>query len=166
MNVNTEITDKLFIVARLLEKTADQLFSRFDITTRMYEILMLINEGTTTTTDLARIMQTSLGNIAHKTKVLEENEYLKRLINRKDKRIWTFEITEKGKKCLETIRLTYREATKFLYSEFSKEQRDQILDFLKTTETHLKFVLQNKDEIKHFLDDFLEKSGQSNNSSF
>lgn len=163
MNIDTYIVGKLFSVARMLGKAGDIIFSRFGITSRSYDILMHISNGVNTTAKLAHAMQSSLANITHKTKLLEERGYIKRKVDPNDKRVWFFSITEEGKKLLETANLLSEKAIEELYSQFSSKQKQQILDFLKTTEKNLDNALQDRKEFAEFLEKLLatEKGGKS-----
>ncbi len=156
MNINVDITNKLLMTARMLEKVGDMLFSRFGITSRAFEILKRINNGMNTTTTLADDMQSSLANITHGTKILEEKGYIKRIVNKRDKRIWYFSITEKGKGLLETVNSIYEAGMVPLYSQFPTGQKQQMLDFLKATEEHLKVVIQDDTHIAEFIDNQLK----------
>ena len=69
MNTNIDIVSKLLVTARALERAGDEIFSKFDITAGMYEILILIADHVDTTTKLAGISQITLASITHKTKV-------------------------------------------------------------------------------------------------
>lgn len=160
MSINVDITYKLLVTARMLEKVGDMLFSRFGITARAFEILRLIDRDISTTTVLADAMQSSLANITHGTKILEEKGYVKRVVNERDKRIWCFSITEKGQGLLETVDAIYEAGMIPLYSQFPAKQKQRILGFLNATEEHLKLVIQDDTHIAEFLSNLLkEKRG-------
>lgn len=156
-NIDTNITNKLFDVARILEKTSDIFFAQLGVTFTGYETLKHINAGTNTTTALAITMNGILSNITHKTKVLEEAGLIERSFNKNDKRIWHFAITKKGTIILKLIESTYEKATRQLYSEFANSQKQQILNFLNKIESHLKHVLgEHKAELNKFAKNFNE----------
>ncbi len=151
MNIDVDVTNKLLVTARMLEKVGDMLFSRFGITARAFEILKHINNGIDTTTILANAMQSSLANITHGTKILEEKGYIKRIVNERDKRIWCFSITKRGQGLLETVNSIYEAGMIPLYSQFPAKQKQQVLDFLNATEEHLKVVVQDDTHIAEFI---------------
>ena len=102
------------------------------------------------------MLQSSLANITHKTKLLESHGYLKRMASDTDKRIWYFSLTPQGEKVLETIRFIYEKATEKLYSQFSKQQKKQFLQFLSAVEEHLKGISENKKQIKQFVESLVK----------
>ncbi len=162
MNINVDITYKLLVTARMLEKVGDMLFSKFGITARSFEILKHINSGINTTTMLADAMQSSLANITHGTKILEEKGYIKRIVNERDKRIWCFSITKKGQGLLETVNSIYEAGMIPLYSQVPAKQKQRILDFLNATEEHLKVVIQDDTHIAEFMTNLLEAKTEDN----
>lgn len=163
MDINVNITNKLLAVTRILEKTSNVILAQFKITYVGYEILKQISAGTATTTTLAKTMNSTLSNITHKTKILEETGFIERSFDKNDKRVWCFAISKKGKTSLKLIESIYQEAMKQLYSEFTNSQKQHVLDFLNKIENHLSHaLLEHKTELIAFVKD-LSKS-QSVNS--
>lgn len=148
---HTGLNDKLLITARVLEKAWNLLFSNFNMTERTYEILIHVHTGEKTTAELAAILQSSLANITHKTKLLESQGYLKRVVDGKDKRVWYFSLTPDGKQALKTMRYLYEKATEKLYADFSGQEKKRVLEFLNAIEAHLKAIIENKEQIKTFI---------------
>jgi len=163
MNTNTAIINKLLITARALERVGDEIFSRFGITLGMYEILMLIAKDVDTTTKLAGISQITLASITHKTKLMEDNGYIQRIINKEDKRVWRFSLTKKGQALLETIHAMYEQLTVPLFAQFSEVDKQHMLKFLTATEEHLGNVLQNRQMIAAFVDNLVKQKAHSAN---
>lgn len=159
MNTNIDIVSKLLVTARALERVGDEIFSKFDITVGMYEILTLIADHVDTTTKLAGISQITLASITHKTKQMENKGYIKRVVSKQDKRIWYFSLTPKGRHLLETIRAVYEEMTVPLFAQFSETHKQQALTLLTATEQHLSHVLQNRQIIAEFLSELIEQKG-------
>lgn len=159
MNTNTDIISKLMVTARALERVGDEIFSKFDITVGMYEILTLIADHVDTTTKLASISQITLASITHKTKLMENKGYIKRVVNNEDKRVWYFSLTPKGRSLLETIRAIYEEMTVPLFAQFSEMHKQQALALLAATEEHLRYVVQNRQIIAEFLSELIEQKG-------
>ncbi len=162
MNIDVDVTNKLLVTARMLEKVGDILLSGFGITARAFDILRHINSGINTTTMLADAMQSSLANITHRTKILEEKGYIKRIVNERDKRIWLFSVTEKGQDLLEVVNSIYEAGMIPLYSQFAAKQKQQVLDFLNATEEHLKVVVQDDTHITEFLTNLLKAKKENN----
>jgi len=157
MDINVNITNKLLAVTQILEKTGDVIFAQFRTTFTGYEILKHINAGTTTTTALAKTMNSTLSSITHKTKVLEESGFIERSFDKNDKRIWYFAITKEGRTSLKLIESIYQEALKQLYSEFTNSQKQQVFDFLNKIENHLNHaLLEHKTEFVEFVKGLLK----------
>ena len=157
MNTDIDIISKLLVTARALERAGDQIFSKFDITLGMYEILVLVADRVDTTTRLAGISQLTLASITHKTKLMEDKGYIKRVVSKADKRVWYFSLTPKGQSLLETIRAVYEEMTVPLFAQFSEVQKQQTLTLLTATEQHLRHVLQNRQIIVEFVNKLIEQ---------
>jgi DNA-binding MarR family transcriptional regulator len=158
-NTNIDIVSKLLVTARALERAGDEIFSKFGITLGIYEILMLVSDHVDTTTKLASISQITLASITHKTKFMEEKGYIKRFVNKNDKRIWYFSLTPKGQSLLETIRGVYEEITIPLFDQFSEVHKEQVLNLLAATDQHLKHVLQNRSIIAGYVNKLIEQKG-------
>jgi DNA-binding MarR family transcriptional regulator len=161
MNNNIDIISKLLVTARALERAGDEIFSRFGITLGMYEILMLIANKVDTTTKLAGISQITLASITHKTKLMEEKGYIQRTVNKEDKRVWCFSLTQKGQGLIETIRKIYEEITIPLFAQFSETDKQQMLTFLTATEEHLRSVLQKRQMIVEYVDNLIKQKVHS-----
>ncbi len=151
MDSNTAINDKLLMTARVLEKTGDLLFGQFGLTVRAYEILTHLHAGEDTTAKLAIILQSSPANITHKTKLLESEGLIKRVVDQHDKRIWRFSLTQRGEQILKTIHGIYEKATVKLYSQFSKQKKQEALEFLNAVLEHLTALLENEEKVKMFV---------------
>lgn len=159
MNTNIDIISKLLVTARALERAGDEIFSKFDITLGMYEILMLVADHVDTTTKLASISQITLASITHKTKLMENKGYINRVVNKEDKRVWYFSLTPKGQSLLETIRAVYEEMTVPLFAQFSEAHKQEALTLLIATEQHLRHVLQNRQIIVEYVNKLIEQKG-------
>jgi len=159
MNTNIDIISKLLVTSRVLERAGDVIFSRFGITQGMYEILVLVSDHVDTTTKLAGISQITLANITHKTKFLEDKGYIQRVVNKDDKRVWYFSLTQKGQSLLETVRAVYEEMMVLLFAQFSEAHKQQTLTLLTATEQHLMHVLQNRQIIVEYVNKLIEQKG-------
>jgi DNA-binding MarR family transcriptional regulator len=154
MSLETDITHKLLATTRLLERTWDEVFARFGIGLRAYEILVDIAAGLDTTTQLADLTQSTPASITHKTKLMEDLGYLARRVDPDDKRVWHFSLTERGRALLETVQHVNAAALDQLYGEFSTEQKQHVASFLDALAAHLSQVPQHRDAIAAWLDDF------------
>lgn len=155
---NITISHKLFAVTRLLEKASNLLFAEFGVTLRVYEILQYIEQGHSTTVELAGLFQSSLPNITHKTKLLEKEGYIKRMAGGNDRRIWNFELTVKGVRILKRMNDLYQEAMDRLYAQLGNGQEEHVLQFLVATEKHLRMILADERHLKAFATTFKKKS--------
>ena len=127
MNANSKITGKIFLLARLLKKKVDIVFSKFGLTVKTYEILTLIEAELNTSTQLAKRMNLQLAGITQKTKMLEKKGFISREIKKEDMRIWKFVLTQKGKNALQKITPINMQISECLYSSFSKADKDKML---------------------------------------
>jgi DNA-binding MarR family transcriptional regulator len=157
LSVDAHIVGMLLVTARALEKVGDAIFSRYGITLSMYELLMLIAVKVDTTTRMANMSQITLASITHKTKILEEKDYIRRVMDRKDKRIWYFSLTPNGKKLLETVSKVYDKVTMPLFAQLSEKEKQQIVAFLTGTEEHMRIALENRAQMLEHIDKMLQE---------
>ena len=149
MNTDIQITKQLFLVTQLFEKVGDRIFATCGLTIKTHEMLLLIEDGSDTTTKLAEAMNLALAGITQKTKVLEKREFISRKVNVSDLRMWHFEITKKGKNALKAIISPYAKATGMLYSEFSQSEKKQMLMLLGRIAKHLSSIPEK--QLKEFV---------------
>jgi MarR family 2-MHQ and catechol resistance regulon transcriptional repressor len=157
--INVDIIAKLLVTARALETAGDEIFSQFGITLGSYEILVLIDGKVDTTTRMANQSQITLASITHKTKIMEEKGYIRRVMDRQDKRIWYFSLTPRGQSLLETVREVYAEVTRPLFAQFSESEKQQVLTVLSATEKHLRDVTQNRLVIRGYVNKLIQQKG-------
>lgn len=150
MKNNVYITHELITVSRMMQHVGNKLYAKLGITERMYEILYYIDHGINTTVELSKIMHSTLPAIAYKSKSMERNGFIKRSLDKKDKRIWRFSITEKGLKTSATIETLFEKATEKLYSEFTAKQKKEALGFLHALKTHLDKISDDDTVIQQF----------------
>jgi DNA-binding MarR family transcriptional regulator len=152
MSLEMDITHQLLATTRLLERTWDEVFARFGITLRAYELLLDIQAGLDTTGALAGVTQNTPASITHKTKLLEDLGYLTRRVDPEDKRVWHFSLTPRGRELVETVQRINTAALAQLYAEFSTEQKQHVWAFLNALTAHLKLVPQVRDQIAAWID--------------
>lgn len=156
MSLETDITHQLLATTRLLERTWDEVFARFGITLRAYELLLDIQAGLDTTGALANATQNTPASITHKTKLLEDLGYLARQVDAADKRVWHFSLTPRGRALVATVQRINTAALAQLYGEFSTEQKQHVWAFLNALAAHLKLVPQVRDQIAAWIDDAVQ----------
>ncbi len=144
MNTDALIADKLLSVARLWGEASDMIYSgvrkdgdRAWFHMAGYEVLNHIDNGITTTKKLAAEVNSTMANITHMTKALEESGCIRREVNKTDKRVWNFHTTSKGRNLLRVVRLQHVAAIGHFCSQFTEDQKMCVLTFLSAIETHL-----------------------------
>jgi DNA-binding MarR family transcriptional regulator len=157
--IDVDIISKLLVTTRSLEKAGDEILSRFGITMGMYEILMLIAHQVDTTTKMANVSQITLASVTHKTKLMEEKGYIRRVVNKRDKRVWRFSLTPRGRDLLEAIGEVYQEVTRPLFAQFAEAEKKQVLSVLTATEEHLRHVLQHRSIMAEYVDRLILERG-------
>ena len=143
MNKNIILNTHFFIVIALLEKTGNQIFSRFGLTVKTYAILVAINEGCVKSTELAKNIQGSKASVTQKTKWLEEKDLIYRELDKRDKRIWYFHLTDKGKETLKMVVPDYEKAMNRLFESFSKKEIDQAIKMFKILKDRLLYAIEH-----------------------
>jgi DNA-binding MarR family transcriptional regulator len=108
---------------------------------------------------MANLSQITLASITHKTKIMEEKGYIRRVMNNKDKRVWYFSLTPRGQSLLETIREVYEEVTNPLFARFSEGEKQQVLSLLTATETHLQHVIANRSLMAEYVNKLILQRG-------
>ena len=140
------LNNQLFKIVALLEKTGNQIFSKFGLTVKTYTILIAISEGCNKSTDLSHYVQGSMASITQKTKWLEEKDLIYRKMDKKDKRIWYFDLTDKGVEIINKIKPTYEKAVSILYKPFSKREIEDTIKILNQVEKRLIYKIKNESE--------------------
>ena len=157
MILASEVSDQIIATARLLEQAGNLMMAEFGITMGAYETMKLIGQEIATTTELAGRTKSTLANITHKTKVLEERGFILRTVGQ-DKRTWRFSLTSEGRGLLETVERFYSEAVNTLFSQFSEAQMGSALHLLTNTQEHLEMILQDKSELREFARDLKRRT--------
>jgi len=150
--IDADIIGVLLVTTRALEKAGDEILSRFGITMGMYEILTLIVRQVDTTTKMANLSQITLASVTHKTKLMEEKGYIRRVVNLRDKRVWRFSLTPLGQSIFEAVGEVYQEVASPLFAQFSEAEKQQVLSVLTAAEAHLRHVLQHRSIMAEYVD--------------
>ncbi len=156
---DVDIVNALLVATRALERAGDEIFSRLGITLGMYEILTLIAHQVDTTTQMANLSQTTLASVTHKTKLMEERGYIRRVVNLRDKRVWRFSLTPLGQNLVEAVGEVYQEVTRPLFAQFSETEKRQVLSVLTAAEEHLRHILQHRSIMTEYVDRLILERG-------
>ncbi len=157
--IDADIISTLLVATRALERAGDEILSRFGITIGMYELLMLIARQVDTTTKMANLSQITLASVTHKTKLMEDNGYIRRVVNPRDKRVWRFSLTPQGQSLFDAVGEVYQEVTRPLFAQFSETEKQQVLSILTATEQHLRHVLQHRSIMFEYVDRLILERG-------
>ena len=103
MTQRQQFINETFKLVAILESAWDFIFSQVGLTVKTYAILYLISTGINTSKDLLNGSYGSKPNMAKKIRMLEENKFITRSIDKKDKRIFRFTATEKAQKSLKKV---------------------------------------------------------------
>ncbi len=157
--IDADVISMLLVTTRALERAGDEILSRFAITMGMYEVLMLIAHQVNTTTEIANLSQITPASVTHKTKLMEEKGFIRRVVNLSDKRVWRFSLTPLGQSLFETVGDVYQEVTRPLFAQFSETEKQQVLSVLTATEEHLRHVLQHRSIMAEYVDRLILERG-------
>jgi DNA-binding MarR family transcriptional regulator len=153
----SEVSDQIITTSRLLDQVGNLIMSEFGITMNGYETMILIDKNINTTTELANQTNSTLANITHKTKILEEKGYIRRNLG-EDKRKWNFSLTSEGKELLESVDKYYDLATNRLFSQFTEVELQSMLGILNKTSQHLEFILMNETDLMDYVKSLRQKT--------
>jgi len=120
-----------------------------DITAGQFPfILVLSHEEGITQEDLAAHLHIDKGTVARALRKLEDNEYLFRKVDTKNRRRYLIYLTEKGRSAVPQINNIDKEWENSMCSKFSEEQYLNLFDILKVLAVNsLKNVDRNGDNI-------------------
>lgn len=129
--------NEIFKLVAILENSWDFIFSQVWLTVKTYWILYLISTWINTSRDLLTWTYWSKPNMTKKLKFLEENGFIERRIDKIDKRVFRFNLTEKAIKSLEIIWPIYEKNISMLF-EWIEES------IIKESLKMIKSILKNK----------------------
>ncbi len=98
-----------FKFVAILENSWDFIFNKVGLTVKTYGVLHMISTGLDTSKDLLTWTYWSKPNMTKKIKALEENGFIIREIDEKDKRVFRFKTTIKANKALKKISPIYED---------------------------------------------------------
>ncbi|MBX9808792.1 hypothetical protein K2X92_00170 [Candidatus Gracilibacteria bacterium] len=124
MNNRQNFINELFKFVTLLENSGDFIFSQVGLTVKNYQILYLISTGLDTSKSLLGGSYGSKPNMAKKLRFLEENEFITRSIDLKDKRVFRFLLTKKGNQAMQKISPIYETAVSEIFQGIDDKNLD------------------------------------------
>jgi DNA-binding MarR family transcriptional regulator len=115
MSLHQLFINNSFKLIAVLENSGDFIFRTVGLTLKTYGVLYLISTGLDTSKSLLGGTYGSKPNMTKKLKFLEENEFVSRSIDLKDKRMFRFQLTQKAIESLEKISPIYDAATAIIF---------------------------------------------------
>ena len=89
----------------------------------------MIQYGADTISAMKNFVSETPASLTQKTSKLEKLGYLKRTLNKSDRRIWNFKITAKGKKMIEKVEKLSNQHCD-MFNKFSKKNREKFAEIL------------------------------------
>jgi MarR family 2-MHQ and catechol resistance regulon transcriptional repressor len=120
--------------AELFKKDSDTIFRNYGLTFSQYNALRVLDaseNGTSTITNVSRIMLVSGANMTGVAKRLEKNGFLIRRRDPHDERVTLLEITPKGSQTLKNIAEEKETNLKQYLEDYSEDQKIHLLSSLK-----------------------------------
>lgn len=114
--------NETFKFVSILENTWDFIFSQVWLTVKTYSILYFISIWLDTSRDLLNWTYWSKPNMTKKLKFLEENGFITREIDKIDKRVFRFSMTQKALDSIQKISPIYEEALRRLFIWINEEK--------------------------------------------
>lgn len=108
----------------ILENTGDFIFSKVWLTVKTYWILYLISTWLNTSKDLLNWSYGSKPNMAKKLRYLEEWWFITREVDKIDKRVFRFSLTQKANFALEQIFPIYENSVTMIFDWVSDQELD------------------------------------------
>ena len=122
--------NETFKFIALLENSWDFIFSQVWLTVKTYSILYFISQWTNTSKDLLNWTYGTKPNMTKKLKFLEENWFIRREIDKNDKRVFRFFLTQKAVLSMEKIKPIYEYAVWCLFTGISDEKIECAYDVI------------------------------------
>lgn len=116
MNKKQDFINELFKFVTLLENSGDFIFSQVGLTVKNYQILYLISTGLDTSKRLLGWSYGSKPNMAKKLRFLEDNNFVIRSVDTKDKRVFRFTLTNKWTQAMKTVSPIYEDAISMVFA--------------------------------------------------
>jgi MarR family transcriptional regulator, 2-MHQ and catechol-resistance regulon repressor len=134
LKINEKVMVALVKASELFKKDSDAIFKNYGLTFSQYNVLRVLaksTNGQNSVTNASKIMIVSSPNMTGIAKRLEKNGFIIRKNDPKDERITLLEITPKGKRAIENIKIAHEENMETYLKSFSKEEKQMLLGNLK-----------------------------------
>jgi len=110
----------------------DKNFEQYNLNDSHMPILIITSEHEgIQQNEISKILNIHRANVTRAVKKLEEEGYIFRKIDEEDHRNYRLYLTEKAKNRLPKIHSIFNEWVEILFSDFSEEEENQFIDFLK-----------------------------------
>ena len=131
-NDNNSIGHWLAIIYRYGNIYLDKKLAPLRISAAQAKILlMLYKNETLSQVELSQILRLDRGSITRSIKKLEKIEYIKRIRDSKDNRIYHIKLTEKGRKIKPVICNIFSDWVNIILDDFSSSDREMLLSYMK-----------------------------------
>jgi len=134
LTLNEKLLMSVVRVAESFKKRSSAIFKNYGLTFAQYNVLRVLNSsdgGTSTVTNVGKIMLVTGANMTGLAKRLERDGYLIRKGHPHDERVTLLEITPKGKQALQNIEREKEETLNQFVGGFSDDQKRALLDQFK-----------------------------------
>jgi DNA-binding MarR family transcriptional regulator len=156
-NQNASVIFHVIRFSETIRKYGDVLTQQYGITTQQWLILLLLakdpniiylqehpQEKPMLAKELADAMNVSRANITNLLNVLLRKKLIQQIEDGHDKRRKRLVLTKEGEKVVEALELPRHKSNARLFSNFSKEEKDTFIDFIKTSLAVLKRDIEKK----------------------
>lgn len=140
MSIKQQLINETFKLVAILENSWDFIFSRFWLTVKTYWVLYMINTWLNTSKDLLNWTYWSKPNMTKKLKYLEANWFINRNIDKNDKRVFRFSLTQKALDTIKKLWLVYEDNINIIFKWIQDINIKNSLDCIKN-------ILQNLSSI-------------------
>ncbi len=143
MTLRQNFINESFKMVAILEHGGDFAFAQFWLTAKTYGLLSMISNGINTSRDLLCGTYGSKPNMTKKLKTLEENDFISREVDKHDKRVWRFSLTQKAYDILEKLNPVYDHCNKKIFDNIDEQHIHIALEVI---EKCIKNLYNMKDE--------------------
>jgi len=130
LTLNEKLLMSLVRVAEDFKKRSSTIFKNYGLTFAQYNVLRVLRsseEGSSTVSNVGKIMLVTGANMTGLAKRLERDGFLIRKRHPKDERVTLLEITPKGRQALQNIENEKEEMLKHYVSGFSDKEKEAML---------------------------------------
>lgn len=124
----------IFVTADLLIKEAQQLFRPFGLTDAQFDVLMMLEtqaeNGKISQTELGRMLLVNRSNVTGLVDRMEKAGWVRRVPDGEDRRINMVEITDDGRKILDSTKNVYMKRIEEITSVLSDSEKKLLVEIL------------------------------------